>query len=132
MSLRVPDGNTFEVTKVKKKSKVIGKKREPSKPEPVGGRNASSGTINWSKVGRKRKIADESILDLARTLKTIREKKGIPLSKLARERKVAPTTLIKFEERGHAISVGVVSALAGKLDCALEVQASPKDRKSRR
>ena len=128
----MPGGNIFEVLKVKKKSKVIGKKRAPAKPEPVGGRNANSGTINWSKVGRKRKIPDEAILELARTLKTIREKKGIPLSKLAKELKVAPATLIKFEERGHAISVGVVSALAGKLDCALEVQSSSKSRKSKR
>ena len=121
-------GNSIEVGPLKKKSKLVARRAEPKKPGPVGGRNAASGDINWSKVGRKRKNTDDSIKDLAVALKAVRERKGIPLSKLAKELKVAPATLIKFEEKGHAISVAVVSAIAEKLDCTLEVNASPKKR----
>lgn len=118
---------------MKKNSKKKGIRRRtvPEKPRPVGNKNTDPRSINWSNVGRQRKNIDDGVNDLAKQIKAIREKKGISLASIARDLNVAPATLIKFEDRGHPVSLRVVNAMAEKLGCKLEINTAPKRAKKK-
>jgi ribosome-binding protein aMBF1 (putative translation factor) len=128
----VLSGKVIEGEQMKKKSNAMVRGVTPPRPRPVGGKHAGSGSINWSNIGRKKKSTEVDIRGLATSLKSAREKKGMTISKLAKELQIAPATLIKFEERGHAISVAVVSAIAEQLDCVLQIAPKPPGVKSKR
>ncbi|APZ92536.1 putative transcriptional regulator [Fuerstiella marisgermanici] len=120
---------------VKKKSKnvvksgnsVIPRQEPKQKPPRVGG--VSSGGVNWSRIGRRRNHETDVVYQLAASLKQIREDRGESIAKVAAELNVAPSTLIKFEEKGRPISVQVVLALAQYLDCSLKVEKENPRRK---
>ena len=94
------------------------------KPARVGGRNGDGRQLDWPKVGRRRVETAHSVQTIASALKSVRESKGVSLTSLAKELEVAPATLIKFEEKGHPVSIGVVNAMAKKLGCTLEIKTS--------
>ena len=107
---------------MKKKSAgkgVIPRQESKSRPAKVGGRKDVSGQVNWSRVGRRRLADNEAIHELAGSLKAAREKAGVSVTQLAKQLKIAPATLIKFEDKGYPISVKVVLAVASKLGCSL-------------
>ena len=106
---------------MKKKAKKATSRTTTHDNQPEGSRSSSS-SINWPRVGRRPSKNNESIIRLAEQLKSAREVKGLTLAQVARKLDVAPATLIKFEERGHGISVSVVAAIAAAVDCELQVK----------
>ena len=87
--------------------------------------------MNWSKVGRRRHEDDDTISELAASLKAAREGQGVKLSALARDLNVAPATMIKFEERNHPVSVAIVLQMADKLGYQLELKKKSARSKSK-
>ena len=98
----------------------------------IGGRSSADRTLDWPKVGRRRLEEGQAIRALAESLKKVREAKGITVAKLAKQLEIAPATIIKFEDKGHPISVGIVNSIAEVLGCALEVKVPSAGRKARR
>lgn len=117
--------------KKKARKTVIPKQTVKPKPAKVGGRSAVSGQVNWSKVGRRRLEQNDVLQKLAHSFKAVREKSGQSVAQIAKELEVAPATLIKFEDKGHPISIKIVLELATHLGCTLEVNegARPRRRK---
>ncbi|HIE97633.1 MAG TPA: helix-turn-helix domain-containing protein [Planctomycetes bacterium] len=103
---------------VKKKSK----KAESQRPPKVGGRSRIETGVNWSRVGRRRLNNDDAVQDIAKAMKALREAKGQSIGKLAKELNVAPATIIKFEDRGHPVSIKIVTAMAERLGSTLELK----------
>ncbi len=101
------------------KSGVIPKQTPKARPAKVGG--VSNGGLNWSRIGRRRNGETDAVYELAAALKAVREARGESLTKVAAKLDVAPSTLIKFEEKGSSISVKIVLALAAYLNCSLKV-----------
>jgi ribosome-binding protein aMBF1 (putative translation factor) len=116
---------------VKKKAvSKRGKKVEPQRPARVGGRSTVETGVNWSRVGRRRLQNDNAVQDIAKAMKALREAKGHSIGKLAKELNVAPATIIKFEDRGHPVSIKIVTALAERLGSTLELKTtSPRKKK---
>ncbi len=108
---------------MKKKSVLSkSKKAEPQRPPKVGGRSSIETGVNWSRVGRRRLINDDAVQDIAKAMKALREAKGQSIGKLAKELNVAPATIIKFEDRGHPVSIKIVTAMAESLGSTLELK----------
>ena len=116
----------------KKAKKILARKTTPERPGKVGGRNPVSGQVNWSRVGRRRKDDDSTLINLAAELKKLREQRGVSVSKLAKELEIAPATLIKFEDKGHPVSIKVVSAFAQHLGCELQISRSARTGKAKK
>ncbi|MDG1896332.1 MAG: helix-turn-helix domain-containing protein [Fuerstiella sp.] len=106
-----------------------GKKAEPQRPGKVGGRSRTETGVNWSRVGRRRLENDNAVQDIAKAMKALREAKGHSIGKLAKELNVAPATIIKFEDRGHPVSIKIVTALAERLGSTLELKTPSKRKK---
>ena len=98
------------------------KKAEPQRPPKVGGRSNIETGVNWSRVGRRRLDNDNAVQDIAKAMKALREEKGQSIGKLAKELNVAPATIIKFEDRGHPVSIKIVTAMAERLGSTLELK----------
>jgi ribosome-binding protein aMBF1 (putative translation factor) len=115
---------------VKKKAvSQRGKKAGPQRPGKVGGRSRTETGVNWSRVGRRRLENDNAVQDIAKAMKALREAKGHSIGKLAKELNVAPATIIKFEDRGHPVSIKIVTALAERLGSTLELKTPSKRKK---
>ncbi|MEZ6129121.1 MAG: helix-turn-helix transcriptional regulator [Planctomycetaceae bacterium] len=71
--------------------------------------------MNWLKVGRGRTDSRNAVTDLGATMKAVREQSNMSVSQLAKKLNVAPATLIKFEDRGHPVSVLIVQRMANAL-----------------
>ena len=112
--------------KKKAKKSVIPRQQAKAKPAKVGG--VSNGGVNWSRIGRRRNHDTDAVQELASALKAVREARGESLTKVATKLDVAPSTLIKFEEKGSPISVKIVLALARYLDCSLKVEEQSKSK----
>lgn len=110
-----------------KKKKVAAKATPKNSAPQIGGTTRGQKQATWPKVGRK-PLATESdpIEFLARELKAAREAKKISIGAIAKQLDVAPATLIKFEDRYHPISVGIVVRMAERLGCSLTLTKKPK------
>ncbi len=112
---------------VKSGKSVIPRQEPEHTPPRVGG--VSSRGVNWSRMGRRRNHETDVVHQLATSLKQIREAQGESIAKVAAELDIAPSTLVKFEEKGRPISVQVVLALAQYLGCSLKVEKDTPSRK---
>lgn len=112
------------------KKKAAAKKKAVGQSPKIGGTVRGRKQPSWPKVGRKRlDQGADPVEPLAQAMKKAREAKKMPIGSLARELNVAPATLIKFEERNHPISVGIVLQMAEKLGYELELSRVGKRKK---
>jgi len=107
---------------VKKKSSSRKASARTAAASPkVGGTRRGSKAPEWSNVGRRRKDEDSPLADLASELKSLRESKKISVTSIAKKLDVAPATIIKFEDRNHPVSIGVVLGIAESLGYTLNL-----------
>lgn len=116
-----------------KKKKAIARKmasKSTKKAAPaIGGTARGNRTADWPNVGRRRLTAKEDPLkDLSAAVKAAREAKKLTISSLATKLDIAPATLIKFEDRQHPVSIGIVAKLAEELGYTLTLTKASKSR----
>lgn len=119
--------------KSKKKAATLAKAPVNAGTKKVGKQSGKRiGAVSWPQSGRRPGKVDAPVSRLAEALKSAREEKGITLTQIARKLDVAPATLIKFEERGQGISVGIVSQFAAAVGCELQVKPVKSTSKKKR
>ncbi len=112
------------------KKKAAAKKKAVKVSPKIGGTVRGRKQAAWPKVGRKRLNQEaDPVEPLAKAMKKAREAKKVAIGTLARHLNVAPATLIKFEERNHPISVGIVLQMAAHLGYSLELTKASKRKK---
>lgn len=110
-----------------KKKKAVAKKATKTSTPQIGGTTRGKRVADWPKVGRSRLTPDDDPLKgLAEAVKAAREAKKVSIGALASKLDVAPATLIKFEDRQHPISVGIVARLADELGYSLTLTKASK------
>lgn len=110
-----------------KKKKVAAKAVPKTDAPQIGGTTRGQKQATWPKVGRKRLATEaDPIESLAKEIKAAREAKKISIGTMAKQLDVAPATLIKFEDRYHPISVGIVLRMAERIGYSLTLTKSSK------
>ncbi|MEQ9412128.1 MAG: helix-turn-helix transcriptional regulator [Fuerstiella sp.] len=115
----------------RKKKGIIPRQETDAKPPKVGRGLGVTGQVSWPRVGRQQSAKNNGVQKLADALKTVREENGTTVAQLAKQLKIAPATLIKFEDRGHPISVQVIIDIADKLGYQLTFAPKPKTRQKK-
>lgn len=106
---------------MKKKKKVLPRKPAQVEPRKVGGTGRGANKVDWRKLGRSRPSSQNPVADFGLEMKAAREASGMSVAALAKKLKVAPATMIKFEDRGHPISILIVMRMAAALGYELSL-----------
>lgn len=107
---------------MKKKKKVLPRKPAQDEPRKVGRTDRGSIRVDWPKLGRSRPSSYNPVIQFGQEMKAVREANGISVVALAKKLKVAPATMIKFEDRGHPVSILIVLKMAAALGYELSLE----------
>lgn len=107
---------------MKKKKKVLPRTPPEDGPRKVGGTDRGTIKVDWPKLGRTRPSFHNPVAEFGLEMKAVREANGISVAALAKKINVAPATMIKFEDRGHPVSILIVLKMAAALGYELSLE----------